>query len=460
MSAITALTPLDGRYADKIQELGPIFSEFGLIKRRVRVEIEWLMALAAQKEIAELPEFGVLSRASLRGISNSFEVSDAEAIKTIERTTNHDVKAVEYWIKQRLSEDADLSSAREFVHFALTSEDVNNLAYALMLKDAREEVILPMLDQLLEHLAAMAHQYAAVSMLSRTHGQTASPTTMGKEIANVWHRLNRQRAQLAGISLLGKCAGAVSNYNAHHIAYPEVPWPAMAERFVESLGLQFNPLTTQIEPHDFIAEFCDVCRRINTIWIDFARDIWSYISLGYFRQLKVEGEVGSSTMPHKVNPIDFENAEGNFGLANALFQHFSEKLPISRLQRDLTDSTVLRALGSAFGHMLIACKSLSKGLGKLQLDEDKIAQDLDGAWEVLAEAIQTVMRRYALENPYEQLKALTRGSKIDAATCREFIATLALPELAKQRLLELTPASYIGLAPELVRAHVPKRAHP
>ena len=456
MSAITALTPLDGRYADKTQELGPIFSEFGLIKRRVKVEIEWLLALAAQAEIVELPEFGVFARASLRGISNSFEVADAEAIKKIERTTNHDVKAVEYWIKDRLNADAELSAAREFVHFALTSEDVNNLAYALMLKDAREDVLLPMLDQLLAHLAAMAREHAQVSMLSRTHGQTASPTTLGKEIGNVWYRLKRQREQLASISLLGKCAGAVSNYNAHHIAYPEVPWPQMAEQFVCSLGLEFNPLTTQIEPHDFIAEFCDVCRRINTIWIDFARDVWSYISLGYFRQLKVEGEVGSSTMPHKVNPIDFENAEGNFGLANALFQHFSEKLPISRLQRDLTDSTVLRALGSAFGHMLIACKSLQKGLSKLQIDEAKMAQDLDGAWEVLAEAIQTVMRRYGLENPYEQLKMLTRGSKIDAQKSREFIATLAIPEAAKQRLMALTPASYVGLAPDLVAMYIPK----
>jgi adenylosuccinate lyase len=455
MSALTALSPLDGRYADKILELTPIFSEFGLIKRRIKVETEWLIALAAQSEITELPDFKMVSKSLLRGLSNNFTPEDAASVKAIERGTNHDVKAVEYWLKDKLCDDALLVNAREFVHFALTSEDVNNLAYALMLKDAREDVLLPALDALIGQIAAMAKSYADVPMLARTHGQTASPTTMGKELANVWHRLQRQRGQLANIVLLGKCAGAVGNYNAHHIAYPEVPWPKLAQDFVESLGLQFNPMTTQIEPHDFIAEYCDVERRINTILIDFARDVWSYISLGYFKQAKVEGEVGSSTMPHKVNPIDFENAEGNLGLANTLMQHFSEKLPISRLQRDLTDSTVLRALGTGFGHQLIAFKALQKGLGKLSIDGDKIAADLDQAWEVLAEAIQTVMRRYGLPNPYEQLKALTRGSKIDAVSGRAFIENLALPEDAKQRLLALTPSTYIGLATALVRAQLP-----
>ncbi len=448
--SLTALSPLDGRYNDKITELTPIFSEFGLIKRRVRVEVEWLIALANAPEISELPEFKIVSKSELRGLVNNFSVEDASAIKAIERSTNHDVKAVEYWLKDKLSDDEKLYSAREFVHFALTSEDVNNLAYALMLKDARDDVLIPALDTLIAKLHAMANLHAQSAMLSRTHGQTASPTTLGKELANVWHRLKRQRAQLANAVMLGKCAGAVGNYNAHAISYPEVRWPVLAQAFVESLGLEFNPLTTQIEPHDFIAELCDIMRRINIILIDFARDTWSYISLGYFKQSTIAGEVGSSTMPHKVNPIDFENAEGNFGLANALFQHFSEKLPISRLQRDLTDSTVLRALGTGLGHSLIAFKALQKGLGKLSVDKARLAGDLDASWEVLAEAIQTVMRRYGLPNPYEQLKALTRGSKIDAESTRAFIATLDLPSAAKQRLAELTPAGYTGLAAALV----------
>jgi adenylosuccinate lyase len=458
---LTALSPLDGRYHDKITELTPIFSEFGLIKRRVRVEVEWLIALANTPEVIELPEFKIIAKSELRGLVNNFSVDDAAAIKAIERSTNHDVKAVEYWLKDKLSpaqatpDDSALSAAREFVHFALTSEDVNNLAYALMLKDAREDVLIPVLDGLITTLAAMAQQYAKVAMLSRTHGQTASPTTLGKELANVWHRLARQRTQLSQIAMLGKCAGAVGNYNAHSIAYPDVRWPQLAQAFVESLGLEHNALTTQIEPHDFIAELCDVMRRINTILIDFARDTWSYISLGYFKQTPVAGEVGSSTMPHKVNPIDFENAEGNFGLANALFQHFSEKLPISRMQRDLTDSTVLRALGTGFGHSLIAFKALQKGLCKLTVDNARLAADLDTSWEVLAEAIQTVMRRHGLSNPYEQLKALTRGNKIDAVSTRAFIATLDLPNEAKQRLMALTPANYIGLAAELVADQVP-----
>ncbi len=451
---LTALSPLDGRYHDKIAELAPIFSEFGLIKRRVRVEVEWLIALANTPEIIELPEFKLIAKSELRGLVNNFSVEDAAAIKAIESRTNHDVKAVEYWLKDKLNDDSALSAAREFVHFALTSEDVNNLAYALMLKDARVDVLMPALDGLIATLAAMAQQHKGAAMLSRTHGQTASPTTLGKELANVWHRLTRQRTQLSQIAMLGKCAGAVGNYNAHAIAYPEVRWPIVAKAFVESLGLEHNPLTTQIEPHDFIAELSDVMRRINTILIDFARDTWSYISLGYFKQSTVAGEVGSSTMPHKVNPIDFENAEGNFGLANALFQHFSEKLPISRMQRDLTDSTVLRALGTGFGHSLIAFKALQKGLGKLTVDETRLAGDLDAAWEVLAEAIQTVMRRHGLSNPYEQLKALTRGSKIDAQSTRAFIATLQLPSDAKARLMALTPAGYTGLAAELVNRHL------
>jgi adenylosuccinate lyase len=454
--ALTALSPLDGRYADKLSELGAIFSEYGLIKRRVHVEVEWLITLAEEAKIGELPEFKVVSKSQLRGLVNNFEAEHAAAVKTIEKGTNHDVKAVEYWLKDQMSDDAKLAAAKEFVHFAMTSEDVNNLAYALMLKDFRSDVALPALQQLQSTLSSMAHRFADKPMLSRTHGQTASPTTMGKELGNVVARIARQVKQLEAVELLGKCAGAVGNYNAHVIAYPEVEWTRLAREFVSGLGLSFNPLTTQIEPHDFIAEFCDVTRRINTILIDFCRDVWSYISVGYFAQAKIDGEVGSSTMPHKVNPIDFENAEGNFGLANALLAHFSEKLPISRLQRDLTDSTVLRALGSAFGHGILALKSLQKGLSKLSLNEARLQADLDASWEVLAEAIQTVMRRYGLPNPYEQLKALTRGSAIDAAKTREFIASLALPENVKQRLLELTPASYTGLATSLVGEHVPR----
>jgi adenylosuccinate lyase len=451
VTPVSALSPLDGRYADKVATLAPIFSEFGLIKRRLRVEVEWLIALSKEPKVGELPEIKIVDRSSLRGLVNNLTEADALAVKAIEKTTNHDVKAIEYWLKDKMSDDQSLASAREFVHFAMTSEDVNNLAYALMLGDARDEVLLPGLDRLIATLAEMAKQHAGQAMLSRTHGQTASPTTLGKEIANVVARLQRQRRQLAAVELLGKCAGAVSNYNAHVIAYPDVDWPALSKAFVESLGLQFNPLTTQIEPHDFIAEYCDVCRRIGIILIDFARDIWGYVSLGYFQQQKVEGEVGSSTMPHKVNPIDFENAEGNFGLANALFGHFSEKLPISRWQRDLSDSTVLRALGTGFGHLLLALQSLQRGLGKLKVNPARLNEDLDNAWEVLAEAIQTVMRRYGLPQPYERLKALTRGEKIDAVATRAFIETLELPSDAKARLIALTPASYIGLAETLAR---------
>ena len=450
-AALLALSPLDGRYAGKVAALRPIFSEAGLIRARVHVEVEWLLALAAEPAIVELPALPADAIARLRGIVQSFGTGDAARVKEIEATTNHDVKAVEYWIKEKLRGDASLSGALEFVHFACTSEDINNLSYALMLRQARAEVLLPALDRLCGTLQAMAHAHAGLPMLSRTHGQTASPTTVGKELANVLARLQRQRRQLAAIEMPGKINGAVGNYNAHLAAYPDLDWPAFAQRFVESLGLDFNPYTTQIEPHDGIAELCDVQRRIDTIAIDLCRDVWGYISLGYFRQAVKAGEVGSSTMPHKVNPIDFENAEGNFGIANALLQHFAEKLPIRRWQRDLTDSTVLRALGTAFGHALIGFESLAKGLGKLSVNPERLAADLDAAWEVLAEPVQTVMRRHGLPNPYEQLKALTRGHGIDAAALREFIAGLDLPADAKARLAAMTPASYTGLAEALAK---------
>ncbi len=450
-AALLALSPLDGRYAGKVDALRPIFSECGLLKARVKVEVEWLLALAAEPGIAELSPFSDAASIRLRALASGFSTADAARVKEIERTTNHDVKAVEYFIKERLKDDAELGPALEFVHFACTSEDINNLSYALMLEQARSQVLLPALDGVAATLRKLAHAHAAQPMLSRTHGQTASPTTLGKEIANVVARLERQRRQIAAVELTGKINGAVGNYNAHVIAYPEVDWPAFAQRFVESLGIVFNPYTTQIEPHDNVAEIGDATRRANTILVDLSRDIWGYISLGYFRQKLKEGEVGSSTMPHKVNPIDFENAEGNFGLANALFEHFSAKLPISRWQRDLTDSTVLRALGTAFGHTLVALDSLGKGLGKLTVAPERLDADLDAAWEVLAEAVQTVMRRHGLPNPYEQLKALTRGQGITSQSMREFIGSLELPADAKQRLLDLTPGNYIGLADKLAR---------
>jgi adenylosuccinate lyase len=454
--ALTALSPLDGRYASKVEPLRPIFSEFGLMHRRVQVEIEWLLALAADAQIVELPAFSAAQIKTLKAIASDFSVDNGARIKAIEATTNHDVKAVEYFIKEQLAKeplgaDAGLKQALEFVHFACTSEDINNLSYALMLRDAREQVLLPTLDQVIGQLRDLSHANAALPILSRTHGQTASPSTLGKEIANVVARLQRQRSQLAVVEICGKINGAVGNFNAHAITYPEVDWQAFSRRFIESLGLQVNAYTTQIEPHDGIAEYCDAVRRANIILIDLARDIWGYISLGYFKQTLKAGEVGSSTMPHKVNPIDFENAEGNFGLANALLGHFAEKLPISRWQRDLTDSTVLRALGTAFGHMLIALESLKKGLGKLTVNADRLAADLDASWEVLAEAVQTVMRRYGLPEPYEQLKALTRGQGITRESMRTFIGGLDLPADAKRRLLALTPGSYIGLAETLAK---------
>ncbi|MHC1479522.1 adenylosuccinate lyase [Frateuria aurantia] len=450
-ATLTALSPLDGRYAGKVEPLRPIFSEYGLMHRRVHVEIEWLLALAAEPAIVELPAFDEASITRLRAIASDFSVVDGERIKTIEATTNHDVKAVEYFIKEKIGNDAALAQAKEFVHFACTSEDINNLSYSLMLRDARDQVLAPAYQQILTTLTELAHTHAALPMLSRTHGQTASPTTLGKELANVAARLGHQLQQLREQRVPGKINGAVGNYNAHAIAYPEVDWQGFSRRFVDSLGLDYNPYTTQIEPHDGIAEYCDVIRRGNTILVDLSRDVWGYISLGYFRQALKAGEVGSSTMPHKVNPIDFENAEGNFGLANALLGHFAEKLPISRWQRDLTDSTVLRALGTAFGHGLVALESLKKGLGKLQVNPQRLAADLDAAWEVLAEAVQTVMRRHGLPEPYEQLKALTRGQGITESSMRQFIEGLDLPADARQRLLELTPASYIGDATALAQ---------
>jgi adenylosuccinate lyase len=450
-ASLLALSPLDGRYAAKVDALRPIFSEYGLIRARIRVEVEWLLALAAEPGITELAPFAPAQVHKLRALAEQFSVEQAARVKQIERTTNHDVKAVEYFIKEQLADDPALGAALEFVHFACTSEDINNLSYGLMLSQARREVLLPALQGIAASLRALAHAQAEQPMLARTHGQTASPTTLGKEMANVVARLERQIRQIAGVELTAKINGAVGNYNAHVVSYPDVDWPAFAQRFVQGLGLVFNPYTTQIEPHDSLAELGDASRRANTILIDLARDIWGYISLGYFRQRLKEGEVGSSTMPHKVNPIDFENAEGNFGVANALFEHFSAKLPISRWQRDLTDSTVLRGLGTAFGHTLVALDSLAKGLDKLTVAPERLQADLDAAWEVLAEAVQTVMRRHGLPNPYEQLKALTRGQGITAESMRDFIQSLELPAEDKQRLRELTPGRYTGLAAKLAR---------
>ncbi|MEP6938186.1 MAG: adenylosuccinate lyase [Rudaea sp.] len=449
LTPLTALSPLDGRYAEKVESLRPLFSEMGLMRRRVLVEVRWLQALAAAESIGEVAAFSETANASLEALAEGFSLADAERVKEIERTTNHDVKAIEYFIKEKIGAHSELGRALEFVHFACTSEDINNLAYALMLRDARAGVMLPALDRVIATLRAFAHAHAALPMLSRTHGQTASPTTIGKEFANVVARLERQRRQIASVEISAKINGAVGNYNAHAIAYPEIDWPAFSRRFVESLGLAFNAYTTQIEPHDCIAELGDAMRRANTVLIDLCRDVWGYISVGYFRQTLKAGEVGSSTMPHKINPIDFENAEGNLGVANALFAHFSEKLPISRWQRDLTDSTVLRALGSAFGHTQIALDALARGLGKLSVNGERLAGDLDANWEVLAEAVQTVMRRYGLPEPYEQLKALTRGQGITRESLRAFVETLALPPEAKKSLLALTPATYTGFASKL-----------
>jgi adenylosuccinate lyase len=449
VSALAALSPLDGRYAAKLAALRPLLSEFGLMQRRVQVEVEWLIALSQ----AGMPEFAPLSSASqaaLRTLASGFSEADAQAIKDIERTTNHDVKAVEYWLRSRVAGHAELSAASAFIHFACTSEDINNTSHALMLGAARRDVLLPAFDAIVSRLRTLAHAHAGVAMLSRTHGQTASPTTVGKELANVVARLERARAAIAAVALPAKMNGAVGNYNAHVAAAPEIDWAALARRVVEErLGLVFNAYTTQIEPHDGIAELFDAFARGHTVLIDLARDVWGYVSLGYFTQRTVAGEIGSSTMPHKVNPIDFENAEGNFGLANALLDHMSRKLPISRFQRDLTDSTVLRNMGVALGHALLGYDSLARGLDKLQVDRAALAADLDAAWEVLAEPIQTVMRRHGLPDAYERLKALTRGRAITREAIRAFIDTLEIPAAEKERLRALTPAGYTGLAAQL-----------
>ena len=451
VSPLLALSPLDGRYAAKVEVLRPLLSEYGLIRRRVQVEVEWFIALS-QAGLAGLKPFGPESLTFLRELVERFSETDAEAIKAIEGTTNHDVKAVEYWLAERIASDPELAVATGFLHFACTSEDINNTSHALMLGAARREVLLPALDSLLATLRAKAAEHAAQPMLSRTHGQTATPTTLGKEVANVAARLARARATIAAVPLLAKMNGAVGNYNAHLAAYPDFDWEAFARRVVEDrLGLGFNSHTTQIEPHDAAAELFDAVKRCNTILIDWCRDAWGYISLGYFTQKLKAGEVGSSTMPHKVNPIDFENAEGNFGVANALFAHMSDKLPISRFQRDLTDSTVLRNMGVGFGHTVLALDSLARGMAKLGTDPAAIDADLDAAWEVLAEPVQTVMRRHAIANPYEQLKELTRGKAITREAMHAFIRGLAIPAAERERLLAMTPRSYVGMAAELAR---------
>jgi adenylosuccinate lyase len=448
LSALSALSPLDGRYAAKVAALRPLLSEFGLMHRRVQVEVEWFIALS-DAGFAEFKPLTEAARGLLRGLVARFSESDAQGIKDIEKTTNHDVKAVEYWLKSRFETNPELKLAGEFVHFACTSEDINNTSHGLMLKAARHDVLLPAVDKLIAQLSALAHSFAAVPMLSRTHGQTASPTTVGKEIANVVARLKTARVRIADVKLLAKMNGAVGNYNAHLSAYPEFDWEGFSQRVIEKqLGLTFNPYTIQIEPHDYMAELFDAVTRTNTILIDWSRDVWGYISLGYFKQRTKEGEVGSSTMPHKVNPIDFENAEGNFGLANALLTHLSQKLPISRWQRDLTDSTVLRNMGVALGYALLGYDALSRGLDKLQLNEAALGADLNNAWEVLAEPIQTVMRRFGLPEPYEQLKKFTRGQPMTRELMQGFINGLALPH----RLLAMTPGSYIGVAEKLARA--------
>ena len=451
ISTIKAISPVDGRYAEKVNELRDIFSEYGLIRYRVLVEIRWLQCLADEPAISELAPLTSVMKDVLNHIVDDFSIDDAERIKKIEATTNHDVKAVECFIRERLGDGPETEALKDFLHFGCTSEDINNLSYALMLRTARTDVLNPLMKDLRNKLNTLAKENAEQPMLSRTHGQTASPTTLGKEIANVVARLDRVRKQFADVQILGKFNGAVGNYNAHVIAYPDADWPTIAHRFIESLGIEPNPYTTQIEPHDWTAEYSHALMRHNTILIDFSRDVWAYISLGYFKQRVAKDEVGSSTMPHKVNPIDFENAEGNFGMANALLGHFAEKLPISRWQRDLTDSTVQRNLGVAVAHILIALKSLAKGVGKLQINNAAINADVSEAWEVLAEAVQTVMRRYGIPEPYEKLKALTRGQAVSKEILLEFIKTLDIPDAEKTRLLELTPEAYVGLAAQQAR---------
>jgi adenylosuccinate lyase len=451
LSALTALSPLDGRYAPKVAPLRALLSEFGLMHRRVQVEVEWFIALS-DAGFAEFKPLSEAGRGLLRGLVTRFSEADAQAIKDIEKTTNHDVKAVEYWLKSRFDNTPELKAAGEFVHFACTSEDINNTSHGLMLKAARQDVLLPTLDKIIATLSTLAKDLADVPMLARTHGQTASPTTVGKEVANVVARLANARKRIDAVQLLAKMNGAVGNYNAHLSAYPDFDWEAFSRKVIEKqLGLAFNPYTIQIEPHDYMAELFDAITRTNTILIDWSRDVWGYISLGYFKQRTKEGEIGSSTMPHKVNPIDFENAEGNFGLANALLTHLSQKLPISRFQRDLTDSTVLRNMGVAIGYALLGYDSLLRGLSKLEVNRDALAADLDSAWEVLAEPIQTVMRRYKLPNPYERLKELTRGKTITREAIQQFIGTLEIPEAEKTRLLAMTPGSYTGIGAALAK---------
>lgn len=449
LSSLRAISPVDGRYSDKVNSLRDVFSEYGLIRYRVMVEVRWLQWLADQPQITELPALTPVMKDVLNGIVDNFCTEDAEHVKRIEATTNHDVKAVEYFIRDRLGDGKDAAALHDFIHFGCTSEDINNLAYALMLRQARDEIVAPMMKRLHVTLRALASANAGVAMLSRTHGQTASPTTVGKEFANVLARLSRAREQWSAVEIRGKFNGAVGNYNAHTVAYPDIDWPALCEGFVASLGLDPNPLTTQIEPHDWTAEYAHALVRYNTVLLDFCRDTWSYISLGYFKQRVAGNEVGSSTMPHKVNPIDFENAEGNLGLSTALLNHFAVKLPVSRWQRDLTDSTVQRNFGIAVAWLTIALQSVEKGLGKLQTDPQRIGADIDASWEVLGEAVQTVMRRYGIENPYEKLKELTRGQAVTQEILAAFVRELDIPEEARQQLLALTPASYIGLAESL-----------
>jgi len=451
VSTLRALSPVDGRYADKVNGLRDIFSEYGLIRFRVLVEVRWLQSLADESALPELAPLSTVMKDVLNHIIDDFSLDDAQRIKDIEATTNHDVKAVEYFIRERLGDGPEIQALKDFLHFGCTSEDVNNIAYALMLRTARSDVVLPHMRDLRAKLQAMAREFASLPMLSRTHGQTASPTTLGKELANVVARLDRAQEQFKEVEIRGKFNGAVGNFNAHAVTYPDADWMAISERFVESLGLNVNPYTTQIEPHDWTAEYSHALVRYNTILIDMCRDIWGYVSLGYFKQKIARDEVGSSTMPHKVNPIDFENAEGNLGMANAMLSHFAEKLPVSRWQRDLTDSTVQRNFGAAIGYLVIATQSARKGLGKLQVNNEAILADVDAAWEVLAEAVQSVMRRYGIPEPYEKLKALTRGQAVTRESLHEFIGSLDIPKAEKMRLLELTPEKYTGLAEHLAR---------
>ena len=446
LSALSAISPIDGRYGDKSAELRTIFSEFGLLKYRVIVEVRWLQSLAAAQGITEVSAFSASANEVLDNIAKNFSLADAQRIKDIERTTNHDVKAVEYFLKEQVANHPELHAVNEFIHFACTSEDINNLSHALMLNEARNEVILPYCDKLISELKRLAIELKAVPMMARTHGQPATPTTMGKEMANVMVRLQRQRQHIADVKMLGKINGAVGNYNAHLVAYPEFDWHNFAGDFVKSLGIEWNAFTTQIEPHDYIAELFDAIARFNTILLDFDRDVWGYIALGHFKQKTIAGEIGSSTMPHKVNPIDFENSEGNLGLANAMFSHLAAKLPVSRWQRDLTDSTVLRNLGVGVAYSVIAYQASLKGISKLQVNEQSLLNELDNNWELLAEPVQTVMRRYGIEKPYEKLKELTRGKKVNQQIMADFIDTLALPETVKTQLKTVTPANYIGRA--------------